>query len=301
MAEARDALAPPPRAGGGSPQSPAGRLRTWGRFVRFEHTLFSLPLLFAGVLLAGGFDVSPSLLALVLIAGAGARTAALGLNRIIDRRIDAVNPRTATRELPSGAMTLTEAWTLTCAGALVYATAAWWISPICLALAPLPLAVFMLYPYLKRWTPWCHLGVGLGLAMAPLGGWFAVRLGGRDVGPALLLALFTLAWVAGFDVIYATLDEAFDRQAGIHSLPARYGRRTALRIARALHVLAWTALAALVIWRLDAIAALLPLALVGALLAWEHAEAADIDLAFFRINVWVGFAALATVAAGAWS
>lgn len=289
----------PPRAGGGAPQAPAGRIRTWGRFVRFEHTLFSLPLLFAGVLLgAGHLDVSPVLLALVLLAGTGARTAALSLNRIIDRRIDAANPRTASRELPRGEMRLAEAWALTVAGAVLYAAAAWWISPVCLALAPVPLAVFTAYPYLKRVTPWCHLGVGLGLAMAPLGGWFAARLTFDDVGPALLLAFFTLTWVAGFDVIYSTLDEAFDRDAGIHSLPARYGRETALRIARGLHVVGWTALAALVFWRLAWPLALVPLLVVGALLAWEHSRARDIDLAFFRINVWVGFAALATVAAG---
>jgi 4-hydroxybenzoate polyprenyltransferase len=289
----------PPRAGGGAPLAPAGRLRTWGRFVRFEHTLFSLPLLFAGVLLGtGGLDVPIALLGKVLLAGTGARTAALGLNRIIDRRIDAANPRTATRELPSGAMGIGEAGALTTAGVLVYAAAAWWIAPICLALAPLPLAVFTAYPYLKRWTPWCHLGVGLGLAMAPLGGWFAARLELSDVGPPLLLGLFTLAWVAGFDVIYATLDEEFDRKAGVRSLPARYGRRTALRIARGLQGLAWVALAALVFWRLSWPAAHLPLLVVGALLVWENARARDIDLAFFRINVWVGFAALATVAAG---
>ena len=289
----------PPRAGGGAPQASAGRIRTWGRFVRFEHTLFSLPLLFAGVLLgAGRLDVSPVLLALVLLAGTGARTAALSLNRIIDRRIDAANPRTASRELPRGEMLLAEAWALTVAGTVLYAVAAWWISPLCLVLAPVPLAVFTAYPYLKRVTPWCHLGVGLGLAMAPLGGWFAARLTFDDVGTALLLAFFTLTWVAGFDVIYSTLDEAFDRDAGIHSLPARYGRETALRIARGFHVVGWTALAALVFWRLAWPFALAPLLVCGALLAWEHARARDIDLAFFRINVWVGFAALATVAAG---
>ncbi|MGH7566501.1 MAG: 4-hydroxybenzoate octaprenyltransferase [Gemmatimonadota bacterium] len=300
MTVTRDAAGSlPHRAGGGSPQAPAGRLRTWGRFVLFQHTLFSLPLLFAGVLLgAGGFDVPFSLLALVLLAGTGARTAALGLNRIIDRRIDEANPRTAARELPSGSMTLGEAWALIGVGVALYAAAAWWIAPICLALAPVPLAVFTAYPYLKRWTPWCHLGVGLGLAMAPLGGWFAVRLGFEDAAPALLLAFFTLAWVGGFDVIYATLDESFDRRAGIHSLPARYGRRTALRIARGLHVVGWTALAALVFWRLSWPAALAPLLVVAVLLAWEHVRARDIDLAFFRINVWVGFAALATIAAG---
>lgn len=300
MAHSGKALGPlPPRAGGGAPQAPAGRIRTWGRFVRFEHTLFSLPLLFAGVLLgAGRLDVSPLLLALVLLAGTGARTAALSLNRIIDRRIDAANPRTASRELPRGEIRIGEAWALTVAGAVLYAAAAWWISPVCLALAPMPLAVFTAYPYLKRWTPWCHLGVGLGLAMAPLGGWFAVRLAFEDVGPALLLALFTLLWVAGFDVIYATLDEAYDRSSGIRSLPARYGRANALRIARVFHMVGWTALAALVFWRLSWPGAIAPLLAVAALLAWEHTRARDMDLAFFRINVWVGFAALLTVAAG---
>lgn len=288
----------PPRAGGAD-VGRAGRVRTWGRFVRFEHTLFSLPMLFAGLFLgAGGLDVSPRLLLLVLVAGTGARTAALALNRIIDRRLDAANPRTRSRELPSGAMTLGEAWALATLGAAIYALAAWLIAPVCLALAPIPLAVFVAYPYLKRVTAWCHLGVGLGLAMAPLGGWFAARLVFDEPGPPLLLAAFTLLWVAGFDVVYATLDQDHDRAAGIRSLPARHGRATALRLARAMHVLAWVALAALVAWRLAWPFALAPLALVGALLAWEQARADDVDLAFFRVNVWVGFAALATVAAG---
>ena len=288
----------PPRAGGAELE-PAGRLRTWARFVRFEHTLFSLPLLFAGLFLgAGGLDVAPRLFILVLIAGTGARTAALALNRIIDRSIDAANPRTMTRELPSGAMRLGEAVALAAVGSAVYGIAAWLIAPVCLALAPIPLAVFVAYPYLKRVTAWCHLGVGLGLAMAPLGGWFAARLSFENPVPALLLAGFTLLWVAGFDVIYATLDEEFDRAAGIRSLPARYGRATALTIARAMHAAAWVGLAALTVGWLAWLPALIPLALVGALLAWEQTRAEDIDLAFFRINIWVGFAALATVVVG---
>jgi len=288
----------PPRAGGRAPGDPAGRLRTWGRFVRFEHTLFSLPLLFAGLVLGAGGVPSWRLLLLVLVAGTGARTAALALNRILDRRIDRANPRTATRELPRGVMSTAEAWALAGAGALVYAVAAWAIAPICLALAPIPLAVFVLYPLLKRVTPWCHLGVGTGLAMAPLGGWFAARLAFEDVAPALLLAGFTLGWVAGFDVIYATLDEAFDREHGVRSLPARYGRATALRIARGLHAAAWACLAGLVSWRLAWVPAAPFVVGVAALLAWEHARSDDIDLAFFRINVAVGFVALGSVVAG---
>ncbi|MDX1623356.1 MAG: UbiA-like polyprenyltransferase [Gemmatimonadota bacterium] len=290
----------PPRAGGGTSAPASGRVRAWGRFVRFEHTLFSLPMLFAGVVLGAGFDVSLGLLALVLIAGAGARTAALGLNRIVDREIDRANPRTATRELPSGRMGLGEAWGLVLAGTAVYGAAAWWIAPVCLALAPIPLAVFVAYPYLKRFTAWCHLGVGLGLAMAPLGGWFAATLSFEGVGPPLLLAGFTLLWVAGFDVIYSTLDEQFDRAAGIHSLPARYGADTALRIARGMHALSWLCLAAVILWRLAWIPASPFILGVGALYAVEHARAHDIDLAFFRTNVAVGFVALGAVIAGAW-
>lgn len=242
--------------------------------------------------------VPARLLLLVLVAGIGARTAALALNRIIDRRLDAANPRTAERELPRGAMSLTEAWMLAVVGGAVYAGAAWAIAPICLALAPIPLAVFVSYPYLKRFTPWCHLGVGLGLAMAPLGGWFAARLSFADVGPSLLLAGFTLSWVAGFDVIYATMDQAHDRATGVRSLPARYGRRGALAISRGMHGVAWSLFAALVVWRLNVTAALPFLLLVAALLVWEQRKAQDVDLAFFRINVWVGFAALAVVVAG---
>ncbi len=287
----------PPRAGGADP-GPAGRVRTWGRFVRFEHTLFSLPMLFAGLFLgAGRLDVGWRLTVLVLAAGTGARIAALALNRIIDRRIDAKNPRTRTRELPSGAMTVAEGWGLAAAGTLVYAAAAWLIAPVCLALAPLPLVVFVGYPYLKRVTPWCHLGVGLGLAMAPLGGWFAARLVWEGAGAALLLAGFTLLWVAGFDVIYATLDEAFDRRTGIRSLPARWGRGTALAISRVLHAAAWGCLAALLVELGGGLPAFAALALVGLLLGWEQARADDVDLAFFRINVGVGFAALVAVVA----
>lgn len=224
----------------------------------------------------------------------------MGLNRVIDRRIDAENPRTATRELPSGAIGLGEAWGLTAAGAFGYLAAVWLIDPVCLLLAPIPVAVFALYPYLKRVTPWCHLGVGLALAMAPLGGWFAARLSFTDIGPAILLAGFTLGWVAGFDVLYAVLDEAHDRAAGIRSLPARYGRRAALHTSRALHFGAWALLASLVFWRLDWPPALPPLVAVGVLLVWEQRKADDLDLAFFRLNVWIGFAALATVVAGVW-
>lgn len=255
-------------------------------------------MLFAGVFLGGGLDPSWRLLALVLFAGVGARTAALALNRLIDHRIDAANPRTVDRELPSGRVSVGEGAALAALGSGVYFVSAGAIAPICLWLAPIPLAVFVAYPYLKRITPWCHLGVGLGLAMAPLGGWFAARLAFDDVAPVLLLGGFTLFWVAGFDVIYATLDEAFDRESGVRSLPARYGRRTALHISSVLQAVAWLLLAGLVAWRLSSPSAYGLLVVVGALLIGQQIKATSVDLAFFRINIWVGFVVLAAVVTG---
>ena len=190
---------------------PAHRLRGWralaayARFVRVAHTLFSLPLIIAGMLVAadglhraGAASRLPSLRAvlLVFVAAAGARTAALALNRIIDRRIDALNPRTAARELPSGRITTAQAWGVTAAGLVLYfAAAALLTRPggrLTLMLSPIPLVVFTGYPFLKRFTPLCHLGVGLGLALSPLGGWVAVTQSFAGLSQVLPLALFGL-------------------------------------------------------------------------------------------------------------
>src|SRR6266404_4779123 len=211
------------------------RLGVYSRFVKVEHTLFSLPLLFSGAVLAAGRLPSWRLSVLIVLAGAGARTTAFAFNRVIDRHIDRLNPRTSGRELPAGKMTLAEAWGVGLFGAAVYVAAAWAIAPICLYLSPIPLAVFIGYPYLKRFTPWAHLGIGAADALAPLGGWMAAKQSFAGVGPALWLGAFTFFWVSGFDVIYATMDEDFDRAHGLHSLPARYGRRRALQISAVLH------------------------------------------------------------------
>jgi len=167
----------------------AGRARTYARFVKIEHALFSLPLILAGALLAspGGFPWAT--LGWIALAGTGARTAALALNRLLDRAIDARNPRTKVRELPSGAMSVAEGWTVALAGAAAYAFAAARLNPLCLALSPVPLAVFALYPLLKRVTPLCHFGVGVALALSPLGGYLAVR-------PDLTAAFSALTWWA---------------------------------------------------------------------------------------------------------
>jgi len=164
------------------------------------------------------------------------------LNRLVDRRIDALNPRTRVRELPSGTMKLVEAVTLLGVSVAAYLAACALLGPWYLKVSPVPLAVFALYPYLKRFTPLCHFGVGAALALAPLAGFAAAHPDLNTFTPALLLATFALLWVSGFDIIYATLDESFDRTHGVHSLVARLGRARALRVSAVLHAAAFVCL-----------------------------------------------------------
>jgi len=274
------------------------RLSTYARFVKIEHTLFSFPLLLSGALLARERPLGFRTLILILIAGAGARTTALALNRILDRALDRANPRTAGRELARGAMSAPEALIVITVGTMVYTTAAYLISPLCLWLAPIPLVVFTLYPLLKRFTAWAHLGVGLGLSLAPLGAWFAVSLSFERFGPALLLGLFTFFWVSGFDIIYSTLDEEHDRRAGLYSLPARVGRKRALGISLVFHFAAFLCLVALYLVELQGVASGLLLLMAGALLYLEHRRADDVELAFFKINAVLGFVILAFIYTG---
>jgi 4-hydroxybenzoate polyprenyltransferase len=273
-------------------------LRTLLDFVKFEHTLFSLPLLVAGAFLAAAGPPDPGVLAWVLVAGTGARTLAMALNRILDAELDARNPRTSMRELPSGRMTRTQAWGVAAGGLLVFYAAVLQLPPLCLALSPVPLAIFAIYPLLKRVTPFAHFGVGAALAFGPIGAWVAVTNSFLPLGSVHLLALFTLLWVAGFDVIYATLDEESDRREGVRSLPAALGRRAALRAAAGLHVAAWIALAWLTFRHLPTPPAQALLAAVGVLLLLEHRQARRVDFAFFRVNAVLGFVVLALVWTG---
>ncbi|MGQ0793958.1 MAG: UbiA-like polyprenyltransferase [Deltaproteobacteria bacterium] len=266
-----------------------GKLRAYGDFIKIEHALFSFPLILSGAFWAAGGVPNVKLLALILIAGFGARAAALGLNRIIDRKIDVRNPRTASREMPSGRMTFGEGAGVVSAGILIYLAAAWLICDLALYLSPIPLLVFTAYPYMKRFTWMCHFGVGLGLALAPVGGWVAATCSLEGILPALLLSLFTLFWVAGFDIIYATLDEEFDSREGVFSMVSRFGRDAALRISGGLHALAFMSLLALYIAEAGGVFAAIFLIATGALLYLEHERSGDVDLAFFKINILVGF------------
>ncbi len=264
------------------------RLRVYGNFVKVEHTLFSFPLILAGSFLAANGLPELKLLILILLGGFGARTAALGLNRIIDRDVDIKNPRTQERELPSGKIGLRGALAVTATGTLIYFVSAYLICNLVLYLSPIPLIVFIFYPYMKRFTYLCHFGVGLGLALAPLGGWVAVKCSLENPLPALLLFLFTFLWVSGFDIIYATLDEKFDRESGVYSLVSRFGKSKALFISALLHIFAFLALAVLCFYEFKSVFAAAFLIVTGLLLYLEHKKSHDVDLAFFRINILVG-------------
>src|SRR5262245_32370794 len=290
-----------------SPAVPApGRLRTYASFVRLEHTLFSLPLILAGVFSTPGPAMSVTRWLLVAVAAVGARTAAMTLNRIIDRHLDAQNPRTRSRELPAGRMKLTEAMALLAVSTAAYLAACTALGTWYLKVAIIPFAVFAIYPWLKRFTALCHVGVGTALALAPLAGFAAAHPDLAGSGAAWALGVFALCWVTGFDIIYATLDEASDRENEIHSLVVSLGRARALRVSWTLHVLAMAALA-LAAWRIASASgapqpgwlALTGLGLAGTvLLLWlEQRWAEDVNLAFFKTNVVVGFVVLATVLA----
>jgi 4-hydroxybenzoate polyprenyltransferase len=271
-------------------------------FVKIEHTLFSLPLIYSGVLLASNDTIPPlRILILVLTAATGARTVAFALNRIIDRKIDGRNPRTAIRELPSGRMTVWDASWVMISGLALYFGSAYFISDFCFFMSPIPLAVFIIYPTMKRYTPLAHFGVGMGLAMGPLGGWFAVSPSFENLLAPALLSLFTLFWVAGFDIIYATLDEEFDKNESLYSFPARFGKERALQFSAMFHFIAFGFLTALFLYSPFSLLALPLLLVTGYLLYLEQKEAEDVELAFFKINAVAGFSVFAMVLLGVWA
>ena len=181
---------------------------------------------------------------------------------------------------------------------MLYFISAYLICDLVLYLSPIPLVVFIIYPLMKRFTPLCHFGVGLGLALAPLGGYVAVTCSLNGILPAVVLALFSLCWVSGFDIIYATLDEGFDRRSGIYSMVSVYGRDIALIISSALHQSAFFFVAFLYFYMFKTIVAGVFLIIIGALLFLEHKKSENVDLSFFKINILVGFAVFLFVLSG---
>jgi 4-hydroxybenzoate polyprenyltransferase len=220
------------------------RLKVYLSFVRFSHSVFALPFALAGALLAARHQpVGWTTVAWILVAMVAARSAAMGFNRLADARLDALNPRTANREIPRGAMSAREAAVFVSASSILFIVAAWRLNPICFGLSPIALAIVFWYSLAKRFTTWTQLFLGLAMAVAPVGGWLAV--GGRGGWEPWLLALAIGAWVGGFDVLYACMDIDFDRAQGLRSIPVRFGVPAALTISRVMHVLTIGCLVAL--------------------------------------------------------
>ena len=265
---------------------PLAAAREAAELVKFAHTAFALPFaLIAAMAAANGWPPWP-VVAWILLAMAGARTAAMAFNRLADHAFDAGNPRTAGRALPAGRVGRPFAWALVGVGAAVFLVAAWRLNPLCLALAPVALAWVLGYSYSKRFTRLSHLWLGLGLGIAPVGAWLAVR--GAFALPPLLLAGAVTAWVAGFDILYSLPDEAFDRAAGMHSLPARLGAGRAIALARLLHAAAALGFAAFA-WRIGGWGLWAGTAAAAVLLIWQHtligpSRLERLDTAFFTAN-----------------
>ena len=210
------------------------QLRTVLEMIKFEHTLFALPFAFLGMILAARGWPAWSTVGWIVVAMVGARSAAMAFNRLADRRIDAENPRTADRALPAGEISPAFVAVFVVVSLAVLLVAAWRLNPLALKLAPVAIVVLLGYSYTKRFTSLAHLVLGLALAGAPIGAWIAVR-GSVEATP-LLLGAAVLLWVAGFDILYALQDREFDRERGLHSIPAALGETGALVVSALLHL-----------------------------------------------------------------
>ena len=275
------------------------KLTTYLSFVRFSHSVFALPFALTGALLA--WRERPfawSQVAWIVVCMVSARSAAMGFNRLVDARFDALNPRTAMRELPRGAMSRWEAALFVAVSSVVFVFAASQLSTLCMALAPVALAIIFWYSLAKRYTSYTQLFLGLAMAVAPVGGWIAA--GGRGGPEPWLLGLAIGLGVGGFDILYACQDVDFDRGHGLRSIPARFGVPRAILLSRLMHVT--TILAMAMLWR----AANLPglylvgVVIVAALLAYEQSLVSADDLSqvkkAFDLNGYVGIVYFAATA-----
>lgn len=262
-------------------------IRTYLQMIRFAHTLFALPFAFMGALLAAEGVPSGRTLAWILVAMVGARSGAMGVNRVADRHLDAANARTRARALPRGEIGVGAARAFVAASFSLFLLAAWQLNPLCFALAPVAILIVAGYSYTKRFTALSHLVLGLSLALAPIGAWIAVR--GTLDRPVLVLGAAVLFWVAGFDVLYAFQDIDFDRQTGLFSIPARLGADAAAWVARGFHLVTFVCLALLAPLFGLGLAYRAGLAAAGLFLAYQHwlvyrHGLAKLDLAFFNVN-----------------
>ena len=277
--------------------------RTWLSFVRFSHTVFALPFALTGALLAWRIHpFSWTQVGWILGAMVCARSAAMGFNRLVDARFDALNPRTAMRELPRGVMSRRSAVLFVVIASVLFVYCAWRLNPLCFVLSPVALAIVFWYSLAKRFTTYTQLFLGLAMAVAPVGGWIAAG-GGAGLEPWLLGVAIGF-WVGGFDVLYACQDVAFDRAHGLRSIPVRFGIPKAIVLSRAMHVVTIAAMTAL--W----VVAVLPavylggVAVVALLLGYEQSLVSAHDLSrvklAFDLNGYVGIVYFGATALAVW-
>lgn len=263
------------------------------RMIRFSHSVFALPFAFTGALLAA--EGIPSLQKIVWIAVAmvGARSGAMGLNRIIDRKLDEVNPRTRNRELPRGAIKVSHAVVFTVIALVIFIFAAYMLNPLCLKLSPIALAVLFMYSYTKRFTWAYHFVLGLALSAAPLGAWIAVR-GTFDL-EIIPMGIAIVFWLGGFDTLYALQDIEFDKSYRLHSIPKKFGVRKALLLARLFHLIAFLMLVFTgMLFKLGTFY-WLGMVVVAGLFIYEHSllkenDLSRLDIAFFNMNGYISVA-----------
>lgn len=267
------------------------KIRLFFQLVKFEHTLFALPYAYIGMVLASyyltGHMPGWETVVWITLAMVGARSAAMALNRLIDRHIDARNPRTANRELPRGVISLRETVVFIILSFLLLGWSAWMLNPLAFSLMPVAVFVLVLYPYTKRFTWLCHFVLGIADSLAPLGAWIAVT--GRFDLPGILLAAAVAVWIAGFDMIYACMDVDFDRREGIYSVPAIFGIDKGLILSRILHVITVLLFAILPLYLRLGLIYEAGVAVVALLLLWEHRlispeDMSRINTAFFTVN-----------------
>jgi len=280
------------------------KLRMYADFIKIEHTLFALPFAYSGAFLAAHGWFGWRLFFLILTAFTGMRTAAMTLNRIIDREIDAMNPRTASRHLPAGLITLKEAYGISIVALLIYFISAFMINRTAFTLSPIPVITAFIYPYLKRYTCLTHYVLGLNLAYAPLGGWISVTGSFDPFGSELvpvILGVAVVFWVAGFDIIYALQDLEFDRKHGLHSIGGHFGLKAALTISAINHMIFFT-LTAIALYLYGAgIIAIIGLTAIAVLLVYQHAIIGEnynkmkIQIAFFYSNAAISAILLASI------
>lgn len=275
-------------------------LGTYLAFVKFEHSLFALPFAYGGMVLAAGGWPGWRVFALVTLAMLGARTAAMALNRVIDAAVDAANPRTRGREIPSGRLTRRDGVVLALLGVAALTVAGALLNRLTLLLLPVAVVFLTVYPYLKRVTWLCHFWLGVTIGAAAAGGWIAVT--GSFAPTAVALWLGVGAWIAGFDIIYALLDLGFDRDAGLHSVPVRFGADRALRISAVVHLVSFAALAAVAVWHPLGWPYRLALLATAGVLVYEQVAVRRRDVASvlrsFNANLVVGLVMLVGIVGG---